>query len=110
MVRKAISLEEHEAIALQLLEMQQGLDKLVYALFLSYPLDAPANRAVRKMGDACRELRHALQTEAERLDAQTRLYLPAKEEHNKEHKVEEEREEKLEEREEKLEEREEENL
>ena len=89
MVRKTISLEEHEAVAPQLLEMQQGLDKLVYALFLSYPLDAPANRAVRKMVDACRELRHALQTEAERLDAETRLYLPAKEEH----KVEEEREE-----------------
>ena len=88
MIRKIISLEEHEAIAPQLLEMQQGLDNLVYALFLSYPLDAPANRAVRKMGDACRELRHALQTEAERLDAESCLYLPAKERKEEERKEE----------------------
>lgn len=86
--RKTISLEEHEAIAPQLLEMQQGLDKLVYALFLSYPLDAPANRAVRKMSEACRELRQALQSEAELLDAQTRLYLSAKEDHKEDHKEE----------------------
>ena len=87
--RKTISIEEHEAIAPQLLEMQQGLDKLVYALFLSYPLDAPANRAARKMGAACRELCQALQTEAELLDAGTRLYLPAKEEREEEERKEE---------------------
>ena len=95
MVHKTISLEEHEAIAPQLLEMQQGLDNLVYALFLSYPLDAPANRAVQKMSDACRELRHALQTEAGLLDAEIRLYLPAKEEHKKEQREEYPKEEKL---------------
>ena len=74
MVRKTIGVEGHEYIALQLLEMQKGLDKLVYALFLSYPLDAPANRAVRKMQASCHELCQALQDECADLDMDAGLY------------------------------------
>ena len=37
--RKTISVEEHQAIAPQIMDMQKGLDDLSYALFLSYPLD-----------------------------------------------------------------------
>ena len=72
--RKTITAEEHRAIAPQIMDMQKGLDDLSYALFLSYPLDAPANRAVRKMRDACYELRQALQSECAALDAKTSLY------------------------------------
>lgn len=77
--RKPIMVEEHEAIAPRILEMQKGLDDLSYALFLSYPLDAPANRAVRKMRDACYELRQALQTECEILDPDQAAYFPSEE-------------------------------
>ena len=77
--RKTITVEEHQAIAPQIMDMQKGLDDLSYALFLSYPLDAPANCAVRKMRDACYELRQALQSECVALDGKTGLYMPAKE-------------------------------
>ena len=72
--RKTITVEEHQAIAPQIMDMQKGLDDLSYALFLSYPLDAPANRAVRKMRDACYELRQALQSECAALDAEIGIY------------------------------------
>lgn len=77
--RKTITAEEHQAIAPQIMDMQKGLDDLSYALFLSYPLDAPANRAVRKMRDACYELRQALQDECKKLDIGADLYLVKKE-------------------------------
>ena len=74
MTRKPISVSEHEDIAPQLLDMQQGLGKLVCALFLSYPLDAPVNRAARKMQGACHELRQALQDECADLGIEAGLY------------------------------------
>lgn len=72
--RKTITVDEHRAIAPQIMDMQKGLDDLSYALFLSYPLDAPANRAVRKMRDACYELRQALESECAALDVEASLY------------------------------------
>ncbi len=72
--RKTITVDEHRAIAPQIMDMQKGLDDLSYALFLSYSLDAPANRAVRKMRDACYELRQALEGECAALDVEASLY------------------------------------